>query len=340
VYGRKSQKYLAYNYDYALVHGIIGTNLRGTIKENGRSGIDKVIRWEVKYGSVSFCSYSAELPTSGMNEAGLAITLMWHNGGDFGDDTELPQLSPLQWIQYQLDSCATVDEVIDSLSKVRPRKEHLPLHYTLLDVAGNHLLIEFVDGMPKIYRNAALPIMTNTTYPLCLEELAASKTGSSSGINDNTSIARFIHLADQRSAYLSNSACETDGIELLDSVNQTPGQEIDFPWNQKRDDNTVTAWSIVFNPLEKHITFKTASNPSIRAIDLSDIDFDQSADYRMMDVHCSIGSSVTEQLKPFDKEKLRDNITLSLPFIPGNEEDVDNLVATVDALYRTRVMPS
>lgn len=104
IFGANSHKYLAENYDHSLDHGLVGVNLRGTVKENGRKPGDRSIRWRVKYGSVTFNQFSLELPVSGMNEKGLAVALMWHAEGDFGTDERYSRLSALQWIQYQLDT--------------------------------------------------------------------------------------------------------------------------------------------------------------------------------------------------------------------------------------------
>ncbi len=171
ILGADSKKLLAENYDFNLDHGYLGVNLKGTIKENGRELGEKVLRWQVSYGSVTFNQYSFELPISGMNEAGLAIALMFHDEGNAGTNDAYARLSALQWIQYQLDNSKDIDDVIHSLEKIRPKQDFMPLHYSLLDAQGNSLLLEFINEEEKCFKNPSVPTLTNSSYERSLDDV-------------------------------------------------------------------------------------------------------------------------------------------------------------------------
>ena len=95
----------------------------------------------------------------GLNQAGVVIELMWL------DDTEYPardQRSPLtvlEWIQYQLDTAASVADVIASDARVRIQGQ-TPLHYLVGDRSGGTATIEFLEWKarhpqgcgPAVYR--------------------------------------------------------------------------------------------------------------------------------------------------------------------------------------------
>ena len=77
-----------------------------------RAAIDvaKPFTWTSRFGSLTFNQYGREFPSGGINEKGLVVELMWL------DDTRYPapdgrgELPTLQWIQYQLDTAANVDD--------------------------------------------------------------------------------------------------------------------------------------------------------------------------------------------------------------------------------------
>lgn len=133
------------------------------------------VEWVVKYGNITFNQFSLEMPVSGMNEAGLAVALMWHEEGDCGIDERYLRLSSLQWIQYQLDNFKNIDEVVEGLQVIRPEQGPMPLHFMLLDSHGDCLIVEFIGGELVLQKNADYPIVTNTSCEKCIEALTRSE---------------------------------------------------------------------------------------------------------------------------------------------------------------------
>ena len=74
----------------------------------------------------------------------------------------------LQWIQYQLDNCATVGEVIATDQKIRLEKTNVRarIHYFVCDASGDCATIEFLDGAMQVHRGKTLPCraLANDTY--------------------------------------------------------------------------------------------------------------------------------------------------------------------------------
>lgn len=334
ILGAGNKKILAENYDFNLDHGLIAVNLQGTLKENGRQQGEKALRWRVKYGSITFNQFSLELPVSGMNEAGLAIALMWHHEGDAGSDDSYTRLGVLQWIQYQLDTARYIDEVIQSLHTVRPKKEGIPLHYSILDAQGDSLLVEFIAGEVKYYKNPDYPILTNSSYESSLEYASIGQTAYSP--NPNDSKERFVRLFRHYSNLNHINYGALQGFACLDVVSQLPAKNDVFPWDKGVDNPTTTVWSIVFKPSEKIILLRTCRNSSIRVIDLSDVDFRASSIYRILDVHAGVSGSITNLFKPYASQENRRILqqTASAMNIPVTEQE--SIGTMVDLLYQER----
>lgn len=336
IFNADGRKCLAENYDYFLDHGLIGINLRGTRKSNGQSAIDQLVDWVVKYGSITFNQFSLEMPVSGMNEAGLVVALMWHEEGNFGTDSKYLRLSSLQWIQFQLDNYKTIGEVVVGIRSIRPEQGPIPLHYMLLDSHGDSLIVEFIDGELVSYENPNYPILTNTSYVTCL---AASNEGQD-GVERplGNSVGRFVHLHRQLSNFNDEGAPDV-GFRFLDSVSQSSKDDSReaFPWASYEND-TVTAWSIVFDPAQGSVLLKTDRNKTIRELPLNEVDFDAGNDYQVMDINAGTTGSALPFFEPYSKEKNQTILRLTAPAIGFPEEVLQEIVEAVDYLYRERRM--
>jgi len=292
-------KYLAQNYDYNLDHGLVSVNLKGKRKSNGEAEADKVVEWITKIGSITFNQFSLELPVSGMNEAGLVVSLLWHEEGDYGHDKTIQRLNPLQWIQYQLDNFPSVQHVVEGLESIHPEQGPIPLHFSVLDASGNSMFIEFIDGKLQLHRNTKIPVLTNTSYSDCIEGTALSDSIPEQ-LNVN-SRARFNHLYEQLDK-LDNPTTK-NGFELLESVSQTAKNGSRFPWNGNSDSDTVTAWSIVFNTVDKSISLRSYQNRAIREFRLSEYHFESDGDDFIMDVNAGVAGPALPFFTEYSKEK-------------------------------------
>jgi choloylglycine hydrolase len=207
------------------------------------------------------------------------------------------------------------------------------LHYTLLDAQGDSLLVEFIAGQTVLYKNPNVAILTNNSYSHCLSLV---EKNASDKIAASNSIARFAHLLEQ-SSRATNQTSPGLGFEFLNSVNQSPGSTQSFPWNS-HDTETVTAWSIVFNPTEKSIALKTDRNHAIRQLNLRDFGFEPTENYLVADVNAGTAGPMEKYFEPYSKEKNQELLRHAAPIVGLPGEVQDELATVVDALYSNRQM--
>lgn len=162
----------------------VGTNLwifpRG-MHRDGAAG-PRSFTWTSKYGSViaSGCDISS---TDGMNEKGLVANALWLVESEYPKpDPTKPGLAISAWVQYVLDSFATVQEAIDTLSqepftvvtdKVPGETRDATLHLAISDATGDSAIVEYLGGKQVIHHGREYQVMTNSpTYDkqLALDE--------------------------------------------------------------------------------------------------------------------------------------------------------------------------
>lgn len=146
-------------------------NPRGRAKTALAPGGDQPARWTSSYGSVTFSGFGREFPFCGMNEAGLIVAQAWLGPTGYPEIDSRPSLSELQWIQYQLDTAATVQDVIASDQQVRISINTLaPLHFFVSDRSGGTAVIEFLDGrlVPSTGDRMPIRVMVNAPYQASL----------------------------------------------------------------------------------------------------------------------------------------------------------------------------
>jgi len=77
-----------------------------------------------------------------------------------------PSLNQLEWIQYQLDISAELEDVIDNSSAVQIVPVATPVHYMICDRWGNVGILEFIDGELILYqgKDITIPVCSNMPY--------------------------------------------------------------------------------------------------------------------------------------------------------------------------------
>ena len=151
VLGEKDNQVFGRNYDWDVEDGLVMVNKRGVLKRGYFRDEEKgtPAAWTSKYGSVTFNQYGRELPTGGMNEAGLVVETMALSEARYPRPDKRPYLgSALQLRQFLLDNFALVNEVIacDAMIRISPRRTVLGVHVLISDRMGNCASIEFLYG--------------------------------------------------------------------------------------------------------------------------------------------------------------------------------------------------
>jgi len=267
------------NYDWVTDAGMVCTNLRGLSKTSLKTENGETISWVSKYGSITFNQYGKEFPTGGMNEKGLVVELMWLDETKYPANDNRPAVGVLQWIQYQLDNCSTIDEIIATDKKLRISPTGTtPLHYLVADANGNAATIEFLNGKLVVHRDndLSLPVLTNNTYD---ESVRSFKNSNSYG---NNSLERFntaCKMIQQLKAGNSNKPLTDHAFDILGNVSQ----------------GSFTKWSIVYDITNKTIQFKTNRFRQIKTVSFASFDFNCTAKSKTSDMN-QTGTGKVENL--------------------------------------------
>lgn len=276
---KNGQMVFGRNYDWISDAGMVCTNLRGLSKTSLKTENGETISWVSKYGSLTFNQYGKEFPTGGMNEKGLVVELMWLDETKYPANDNRPAVGVLQWIQYQLDNCATIDDVIATDKKIRISPTGTtPLHYLIADANGNAATIEFLKGKMVVHKgnDLSFPVLTNSVYD---ESVKAYKNSTS---YNNNSLERF------------NEACKM--IQQLNTGNTNkPVTDHAFDILSEVAQGNYTKWSIVYDITNKTIQFKTNRFKQIKTVSFSSFDFNCSSISKVWDMN-QAGSGKVEAL--------------------------------------------
>lgn len=250
------------NFDFPVGSGHIHINYRNINKTSFIRPPEVPYTWVSKFGSVTFNQAGKEFPYGGINEKGLVIEQMWLQEAEYPEYDERFGMNELQWIQYQLDMSATVDDVIASDSAIRISKMATSfLHFLITDSLGNTAVIEYVKGKRVVYKNEDLPykVLSNCTYQNSLNYKVSIANKSNAEFNEWTkySSGRFIKAADMIDDYDNKQDLIGYSFTILDNVSQA----------------NSTKWSIVYDISNLKIYYKTDIESNLRIINLETIDF-------------------------------------------------------------------
>jgi len=345
---RPGQRVVGHNFDWNFEDALITINKREVAKtasfymiESKRVQHAVPAKWVSKFGSVTFNQYGLEWPQDGMNEAGLVIHQMFMEGSQYPVN-EQPALDPLQWIQYQLDTSATVDDVLKNAQKVRPvavgsdltNNGPVTLHYMVCDISGACAVIDFKGGEMKVYTGATLPVKVLTNYFYDDEVANLQKYAGFGGnlpipsrqdeiddYNDpnrtwEAQDTRFVRLAHR----LKNDTEETPIIDaafaLLHEVAILVSERPNLLQLHLDHQEDYTKWSIVSDMVNRKIYYKTTTNKNVRVIDLSQLDFSCASPVKILDItKGGAAEDVVNMSKKFEEYTIEKQINHFKPFL-------------------------
>lgn len=303
------------NYDWMIGDGMVFVNKRGVAKE----GTDRTnaAKWVSKYGSVTFNQYGRENPSGGTNEAGLTIELMWLEDTQYPKADARAAVDVLEWIQYNLDSYASVAEVIANGENTRIASD-VKIHYLVNDKEGNTATVEFLEGKFVAHTGNALPVptLTNDTYAKSLDFAKKTDIAKAQGPG---SLERFTRAAEKTREFDKKAASEKEAVdyafEILANVAQ-PG---------------YTQWSIVYDQKRGRIYFRTMVSPQIKSIDTRSFDYSCGTAVKVLDINAKESGDVTGTFKDYTQAGNRDLIERSFrgtPFLKSVPSAVLNRLAS------------
>lgn len=294
------------NYDWMIGDGMVFVNKRGVSKWSSLEGEKNVAKWVSKYGGVTFNQYGWESPSGGMNEAGLVIELMWLDDTKYPPADSRPAIDVLEWIQFNLDTAATTDEVIANSEKVRIASR-INLHYLVNDKHGNSATIEFLDGKLVAHTDEKLSVATlaNDTYD---RSLNYSKTVSADSARSESSLDRFTRASLKTKEFSGLSKSEKEAVDYAFDILSDVAQK------------NSTQWSIVYDQKRGKIYFRTRKAPDIKSIDTTAFDYSCSAPVKMFDINANMTGEVSHRFRTYSRVANRDLIERAFsgtPFLQG-----------------------
>ncbi len=257
--------------------GMIHINLRGESKRSV-SGYDlqitgipsTILNWTSKYGSVTFSLLGRGLPDGGINEAGLTVNEMALASSEFRYDDTLPAMLSHQWIQYQLDNFATVEELVKNLPLINaePISTFTPvswakIHLFVADKSGDYAIIEFIDSSIVVHRGDTAPVPILCNYEYKMELTRVKQFDGFFGWLRKTINPDY----DMRFITVNNA--------LIDSKENQPDDPGSFCFEllASIQNESTKQWSMVYDLQKNRIMFRTAANTDLKFLNLSDIDF-------------------------------------------------------------------
>lgn len=281
-----------------------------TTTPNGKPGLS----WKSIYGYLAIDGLNAGIVIDGMNEKGLSFEYLYFPG--YTQYQSVPMTHENQSLPYYLlgdwilGNFKSVPEVISALKKIYVFEQLIPgvappivfqVHAAIHDATGAGIVIEFINGQMKIYKN--INIMTNSpSYPWQLDNLSNylnltpynpkpitiggityTANGQGSGMlglpGDFSSPSRFVKMA----AYLK-TVFPADNTQNAVNLAEHLLNTVDIPLgvvrakeNNGPDAEDITQWIVIKDLTNKVLYYRTYNNLALHAIHLKEIDFSPNA---------------------------------------------------------------
>lgn len=267
----------------------IQTNLwvlpRG-VHRSGQSGPNSAA-WTSKYGSVVASGYDIST-TDGVNEAGLAVNLLWLAESQYPAETAAgPAVSLALWGQYVLDNFATVTEAVRAMSATPlrvataavPGEDRIAtLHLAMSDASGDSAIIEYIEGEQVIHHNRQYRVMTNSpTFDkqLAINEYWKEIGGTVMLPGTNRAADRFV-----RASFYIDAVPKTDDPLLAAATVFSVVRNASVPYGIATPDEpniSTTRWRTVVDHKALRYFFESALSPNTFWVELRNLDLSPGA---------------------------------------------------------------
>lgn len=293
------------NQDWIVDDCLILINKRGVKKtaviSHTQASSDQPASWISKYGSLTFNQYGREIPAGGINEAGLVVQSAALKETKYPASDNRAAIGAGPWQQYMLDNFNTVEEVIESHSKIRIKDpQGTPgRHFFVTDKMSNCAIIEFIDGKMVYYANEKMPVnvITNSTYSKSIEFW---KRGKLPDHDPYRSVDRFVSTANMLKNNDPKKSAIEYAFEILQNVSLGEIEEIDGV--KVRSFGVATEFSIVYDIKNLRIYFSTLENQNIRSINLNSFDFSCKKPVKVLDIQSDLSGDVTKKFIDYTHE--------------------------------------
>lgn len=260
--GPADARLVAYSYDTSVTGaGFVFVNPHGARRTSIME--DEPAGWDVAHGSITFNQMGFGMPTTGVNTAGLVVSLMWNDKAVFPPVAGRPIVSELEFIQMLLDRAGSVDEATTIMDEFAIQAL-VPIHFFLADASGATAAITPTRQALVVHTGADMPVraLTNTSYAELVDRLSGlagfggeAPAPPAGTLDERGSLARFA-IAAQAIKNGSSPSGKADAFAVLDRV-----------------ENRQTRWQIVYVPQDREIDFRLTGRAGQWRIDMAGIDF-------------------------------------------------------------------
>jgi penicillin V acylase-like amidase (Ntn superfamily) len=261
--------YFGRNFDWFSEDGLVIINQRSIRKTAFVTPGNTPAQWTSRYGSVTFNPIGQEMPAGGMNEAGLVVENMWLDQSRCPAPDSRPAVNVLEWIQYQLDNCRTVAEVVatDERLRIDPLAMPARAHYLVCDASGDCASIEFLNSQLVCHRGDSLPCRALANDPYA---------GSAAYLKAHPEPEGTVHAL--RAAYRKQKIDGRFAHAATRAARFTPGttrQDVAYAFETLDHvcQGGYTVWRLVYDVSNRRIHYRTRSHPQERTLDLNRMDF-------------------------------------------------------------------
>lgn len=280
---------------------------RGECLESQAPDKQSGLSWASSYGFIAAACLDEQFVTDGINEEGLSVGLLWLPGTEYQKSTPdmfQHSIAIEDVAMWLLGVCASVDDVVEMLPKVvvwghEISQLHIPpMHIAVHDANGHNLVVEFVSGRLRMYRNPN-GVLTNAPFfdwqimnlrnyvnlcpmnaaPLQLDGMMIPQAGQGSGLlglpGDSTPPSRFVKIS-----LLKNFAVQPKNASTAVNLAVHLLNTVDIPLGTVRATNVEsnwenTQWAVVKDLSNKVFYYRTYDAINLCSIDLKKIDFTQ-----------------------------------------------------------------
>ncbi len=284
-----TERVFAKSYDWPNSRGHLLVNRLGAQKRALiLPGQGTPAQWQSLHASATFNQYGREFPNGGMNDAGLMVEILWLDVTQYAKADEKPAINALQWVQFQLDQFSTTAEVLNNAPNLRiAQMAGGKTHYMVCDKGGDCATVEYLRGKLSITTGEQLKAkaLTNNTCHESQQNLTKFQAfgGQSPLPNDVSSLARHARAAAQTRQVKAEMPMVAQAFAALDNVRNP----------------ALTKWQIVYQPATAKISWRTATEPAIKTLDLGKLGGRCDKPVLGIDIDAPNEGDVTALLRPF-----------------------------------------
>lgn len=252
------------------------------------------LKWKSKYGSVITSAYDIS-STDGINEKGLVANLLWLAESEYPTwNQKTPGLTIAAWVQYVLDSFATVDEAVKALEKQTFEivSDKMPdgsrmatLHLSISDALGDNAIFEYIRGKLVIHHDKSYQVMTNSPIfdkQLALNEYWKEIGGTVMLPGTNRAADRFV-----RASFYTNAIPKTSDTRIGVASVFSVIRNCSVPFGISTPDQpniSSTRWRTVSDHKNLVYFYESVLTPNTFWLELKDIDFSENASVKKLNL--------------------------------------------------------